>query len=257
MKNLALKKAIPKSCERFFRKVKYFGKAFYCPVCKSHLRNFFPIGDPPRPNILCPICYSKSRHRLVWLLFQGKTNLLDSSKKKMLHVAPEKCLEDRLMKFTNIDYLTTDLFSPNAMVKMDLLNIQYPDNKFDVIYCSHVLQAISDDIRAMQEIYRVLTYNGYTIIQVPINTQKTVINFLPVSMPKPIDRNTRGEKKLDGSSDKFYSEHIHLYGPDFEMRLAKAGFEVKVFKATDITSIACLSKMGIRENELIFYCTKS
>ena len=39
---------------------------------------------------------------------------------------------------------------------MDITDIQYPDNTFDVIYCSHVLEHVQDDRKAMAEFYRVL-----------------------------------------------------------------------------------------------------
>ncbi|WP_442505051.1 methyltransferase domain-containing protein [Novipirellula sp. SH528] len=44
-----------------------------------------------------------------------------------------------------IDYLSADLVNPKALVKMDLTEIEYPNNSFDVVYCSHVLEHIQDD----------------------------------------------------------------------------------------------------------------
>ena len=47
-----------------------------------------------------------------------------------------------------------------AMVKIDLTDIQYPDHSFDVIFCSHVLEHIEDDGKAMSEMYRILGPGG-------------------------------------------------------------------------------------------------
>ena len=90
----------------------------------------------------------------------------------MLHVAPEPCLESIFMKRLGSNYLTADLFNPRAMVKMDICDIQYPENSFDAIYCSHVLEHVPDDKQAMREFCRVLNTNGWAILNVPITREK-------------------------------------------------------------------------------------
>jgi ubiquinone/menaquinone biosynthesis C-methylase UbiE len=40
------------------------------------------------------------------------------------------------------------------MVQMDITDIHYPDNSFDVIYCSHVLVLLCYKIKQIQEITR-------------------------------------------------------------------------------------------------------
>src|SRR4030065_713672 len=77
-------------------------------------------------------------------------------------------------KLPNIDYVTADLDPRNAMVQMDVSNIQYPDNSFDVIYASHVLEHIPDDRKAMRELCRVLKSDGWAILQVPIWGKETL-----------------------------------------------------------------------------------
>lgn len=57
------------------------------------------------------------------------------------------------------------------MVKMDITNITYEDNYFDVILCSHVLEHIMDDQKAMKEFWRVLKPSGWAILQVPIHSK--------------------------------------------------------------------------------------
>jgi hypothetical protein len=70
--------------------------------------------------------------------FCKKTNLFNGWSKKMLHIAPEPCFESQFKERLGESYLTADLNNPRAMVKMDITNIQYNDQSFDVIYCSHV-----------------------------------------------------------------------------------------------------------------------
>ena len=70
------------------------------------------------------------------LPYYGKERRIffDGKAKKMLHVAPEHCFESKFKEQLGDKYLTADLFSPRAMVKMDITDIQYSDQSFDVIY---------------------------------------------------------------------------------------------------------------------------
>ncbi len=182
-----------------------------------------PFGLAPRPDALCPDCGSVERHRLVWLFFKHKTNLFDRSPKKMLHIAPEKALDENLRKTPALDYLTADLTDPRAMVRMDITDIPYPDNLFDVIYCSHVLEHVPDDRKAIRHLNRVLKPTGWAVFVVPIKVEKTIED---TSITDPADR-----RRLFGQHD-----HVRRYGPDFADRLAEAGFDVTTFSATDIAT---------------------
>ena len=59
--------------------------------------------------------------------------------------------------------------------KMRMINLTspiwpgYSEGQFDVFICSHVLEHIPDDRKAMQELYRILKPRGYGIAMVPIN----------------------------------------------------------------------------------------
>lgn len=52
---------------------------------------------------------------------------------------------------------------------VDSSKIQYPDNYFDIVIASHVLEHVEDDKNLLDEIYRVLKLNGIVVILVPIN----------------------------------------------------------------------------------------
>ena len=45
------------------------------------------------------------------------------------------------------------------MLNMDLTDLTFDDNKFDLIICYHVLEHIKNDTEAMKEIYLVLKPN--------------------------------------------------------------------------------------------------
>ena len=69
----------------------------------------------------------------------------------------------------NIDYVSIDMDPKAAMVQMDITNIQYEKDCFEVIICNHVLEHIPNDRRAMGELYRILKPRGWSILQVPIS----------------------------------------------------------------------------------------
>ena len=123
-------------------------------------------GHPGRKNAKCPNCGSLERHRLIWLYFQRRTNLLEMPRKRLLHIAPEACLETLLREHPAIDYLSGDLESPwhPAMVIMDITDIKdFKEGDFDVVYCSHVLEHVPEDQKAINELYRVLAPGGWAI----------------------------------------------------------------------------------------------
>jgi hypothetical protein len=132
----------------------YRGTARWCPVCQQSARRFLRFGPVvAREDARCPHCGALERHRLVWLYLVNRTELFDGKPKRMLHVAPEQCFERRLRARLGAGYLTADLLDPHTMERMDITDIQYPDESFDVIYCSHVLEHVPDDRRAMREFH--------------------------------------------------------------------------------------------------------
>lgn len=54
----------------------------------------------------------------------------------------------------NIEYISADLKPPFSMVNMDITNILFKDNFFDVVLCIYVLEHIQDDEKAMRELFR-------------------------------------------------------------------------------------------------------
>ena len=51
----------------------------------------------------------------------------------------------------NLDYLSADLNSPWADIKMDVHNIQFDDNSFDVVICNHVLEHVDDSDKEIKK----------------------------------------------------------------------------------------------------------
>ena len=194
----------------------YIGNKVECPVCSSRFRKFLPYGRKSRSNALCPKCLSLERHRLIWLYLKERTNFF-TEKAKMLHIAPELCFMDRFEALPNLEYITADIESPLAKVKMDIHDIPFEENSFDIIFCNHVLEHVRDDIQAMKEMLRVLKPGGYAILQIPFFHPVPETTYEDPSITDPIER-----EKIFGQDD-----HVRLYGQDYPQRLASAGFKVK------------------------------
>ena len=248
MYTLVAKTFVPRryrpAIEKVYRQLLYLGNKVVCPCCKGHFRRFLPFGIVQRLNAQCPKCGSLERHRLLWLYFQHKTPLF-SARLKVLHVAPEYVLHHALAARTNLDYVSADLSSRLAQMRMDITNIPCEAWSFDVILCSHVLEHVVDDKKAMGELFRVLKPGGWAILQSPIdmNLDNTFEDFHIVS--------PEAREKAFGQRD-----HVRIYGRDYKNRLEMAGFRVKVDKYAEEVGEGVRKKYGLPENEAIYFCTK-
>lgn len=219
------------------------GTARCCPICDSRVRAFRPFGVRARPDARCPVCGSLERHRLYWRYLHERTTLFQEPRKKLLHVAPEPALAQRYASCPAIEYLSADLDSPLAMLRMDLTDIPFPDDTFDVIICSHVLEHVSDDARAMRELWRVLRRGGWSLLQVPIGAE-TTIEDPRVQTPEERERVFKQR------------DHVRVYGRDYRDRLERAGFAVIVEDYVAQLPAEEARRMGLRRGEASYRCEK-
>lgn len=221
----------------------FSGRQHECPICGSYLNRFLTLHRSY--HRWCPVCRSLQRHRLIWLMLQQDGFFAAKKPKRMLHIAPEEGLVEHFRAIEGIEYLSADLHNPNAMIKMDICNIQYPERSFDFILCSHVLEHVPDDLQALREFWRVLTDGGWALILVPILSETT---FEDPGVTDPTER-----ERLFGQLD-----HVRSYGPDVQERIEQAGFRVRSLKTHDIiTSTVELNRFGLEENETLFICKKT
>ena len=223
----------------------YNGNNVECPICNKKFRKFFPYGRVTRENALCTNCLSLERHRLIFIYIKKKTSILNRNN-KILHIAPENCLIETFKKNKNIDYVTADLNSPLADIKMDIHNMPFDDNIFDFIICNHVLEHVDNDIKALNEIKRVLKKGGKGIVQVPF--------YFPIPEITIEDKSIVDKKEreiLYGQSD-----HVRKYGKDYKKRLSSVGLKVDKIQSNKFLEKDKISKYGIDEKEDLFLITK-
>jgi len=221
------------------------GSKYMDPIDGKSFRKFLPYGyDKVRENVLSPSTLSLERHRLFWLYLKNETTFF-SEKNKVLHFAPEQAFYKRFRKMKNLDYTTTDLNSPIADVKADICNLPFEDNTYDYIFCNHVLEHIPDDLKAMQELYRVLIPGGTGIFQIPQDLTKN-ITFEDNSIT---DQKVRTQ--LFGQYD-----HVRIYGRDYFDKLRSVGFTVIEENYTKSFSDKEIQKYRLAKGEIIPICKK-
>lgn len=198
----------------------YKGNKVECPVCERSFSKFLSYGSnvAHREGVLCPYDLTLERHRLMWLYLKNNSNFFTAEKLEVLHIAPEQCFHKRFKEQKNLNYLTGDLVSPIADLHFDLHSIPLEDNRFDVVFCNHVMEHVDDALQCMKEVYRVMKPGGWAIMQVPQDFSREE-TYEDKSITSPEEREKHYWQK----------DHVRLFGKDYPRWLEKAGFSVQEF----------------------------
>ena len=147
---------------------------FECPIC-GYLGPFrdFDSFAGFRKHAICPNCGALERHRLQYLVLTDVLMGLNVREMKALHFAPEEAFK-LIFSQRFGQYETADLFMKGVDHKIDIQNLPFKDGTYDFIFASHVLEHISDDKKAIQEIRRILRAGGIAILSVPLVCMETI-----------------------------------------------------------------------------------
>jgi hypothetical protein len=198
----------------------------WCPICESVVVEFLPHGNPPRPDILCPVCHSKACHRLAWAWFQQNAQVFRQNG-VFLHVAPEAELGKRLVghcRQAGMKYQHGDLRDPQNPI--DIMNLKLGDESVDVFFACHVLNMVPNDLLAIREVFRVLKPDGVAILPVPIHLE--ILETVEASaMSAPAER-------LELFNDELmYRKYT---ADEYLKRLRLVGLEPANFRPVDVSS---------------------
>lgn len=232
---------------KFFAPILYRGDKVECPVCGKSFSKFLSYGSAvaQRDNVLCPYDLTLERHRLMWLYLKNKTDFFTKPNLKVMHIAPEQCFHKGFKKQSNLDYTTGDLVSPIADLHFDLHDIPLESNQYEVIFCNHVMEHVKDDLRCMQELYRIMKPGGWGILQVPIDTSRDT-TYEDASITTPEER----EKHF------WQYDHVRLYGTNYPKRLAEAGFRVETVDFKDEIGEELVERYRLQKDELLYVVHK-
>lgn len=225
-----------------------FGNKVECNCCGNTYRKFLPKGNVTlRENVMCPNCGSLERTRLLMMYLNNETDCFELGK-KVLHFAPEDGLKMNFIKVkSKNDYVNGDINPNYADEVIDITHIQYPDNYFDYIICSHVLGHVPDEETAIEELYRVLKFEGKAIIMTLLN-QENLPTIEKFKITDPEERiKLYGERSL-----------CRLHGNDFKKRLEAPGFKVEILDYSKKLTNEIVERFRVNEPSRgqLFICTK-
>lgn len=141
-----------------------------CPICGY---NGPFMNKNNRLRAKCPKCGELERARMAMLVVNQIYDDSKASETDVLHVSPENFLR-KIFKEKYKSYISSDLYREDVDHQFDIQSIPYPDNSFDLVFASHVLEYVKDDRQAIQEIKRVLRPGGLAFLPVPMLHDKTI-----------------------------------------------------------------------------------
>lgn len=219
---------------RVFRRVIFAGRQ-QCNLCNSRVRFSsvskslsrtldgygFPysLDDFETLNhreYRCPVCGASDRDRL-YKLFVDRL-VTPRGTRRVLDFAPSQPLSEYLRGRSDFSYRSADLMMAGVDDQVDITDMpMYDDGSFDLFICSHVLEHVSDDARALSELYRVSAPGGVGIVMAPVAPDGSFDEDTSVS-----DEGERWRRFAQG-------DHVRLYDrATFCSRIRQAGFDVEM-----------------------------
>lgn len=244
---------------------KVVSPANYCPICKQPDVQFLPIPEFYRENARrhgfvhygngemtahdtysCSRCGSSDRERLYvhWLEQEvGAGRLRKGS--RMIHFAPEAALSRLIRGSCFFDYSTADLAMKGVDFQVDLMDIPFADESCDFFICSHVLEHVPDDARAVRELSRITRPGGCGILMAPI------VVDLERTLEDPSVVDEAGRWRLYGQND-----HVRLYAHDDYVRnIENNGFSVDQL-GVDYFGEEVFSSLGLKRTSILYIARK-
>lgn len=227
----------------------------HCVICNKNIWGFLAYRGgstnlPPLMRALdvvgsdvdnyeCPRCGSHDRERHLFM-YLGASGLLSALRgKDVLHFAPEKRLQKIIRDAGPSRYLGCDLYPTRPDIKqVDMLDMDFDVDSFDVLIASHVMEHVADDERALSEISRVLKPGGYAVLQTPY-CKKLIHTWEDSGIE---DENAR--LMAYGQED-----HVRLYGRDIFDRFSRHGLISNVRDHSELLSDRGAKKYGVNAAE--------
>lgn len=176
-------------------KNEYLKRVKICPCCGrkviyeplpdyyKQMEEKYQVVKKTRPETLnreeytCPHCYASDRDRLI-VSFLKKEGLPEAGGMKLLQIAPAGIISAWIEAYCpHIDYQTTDLYMDQVSFRSDIMDMHMvSDETYDVIICSHVLEHVRDDAKALSEMKRILKPDGKVVFLAPIDLDASGID---------------------------------------------------------------------------------
>lgn len=243
-----------------------FGEKFYCPVCDNNVNKFIPLPSSYKENAekhgfiysfddfetlncdayTCPHCGASDRDRLYALHISK--HLMENHTKDIfvLEIAPSQPFTELLRKNKKIALRTADLMMEGVDDRIDITDMNcYDDDLFDAFICSHVLEHVPNDSKALHELLRILKPGGWGILMTPIILTIDKID------EDPLLENTGERWRRFGQGD-----HVRIYSKiGFVKRAERAGFIVRQYGQMHFGTEK-FRKFGISDRSVLYVVEK-
>jgi SAM-dependent methyltransferase len=252
-----------KVLKRAIKLPRYLGTEYRCPVCGTGLRAFRPMWNSYWRDVkiyqpvhaaqsmetlnleafTCPRCDAFDRDRLTAIYLEDAFRSFDRSRTyRLLEFAPGDALYKKLKSHPFIAYRSADLSRKTVDERVDMTDMAaYPDGSLDIVLCSHILEHIPDDRKAMRELRRVLRPDGFAILLVP----------LVVGLDETHEDASMNTPELCW---KYFGagDHVRQYGKrDFIERLEAAGLRVEQL-GIEHFGAETFRRAGIADNSVLY-----
>jgi FkbM family methyltransferase len=246
--------------------VEFTNSRYRCPVCQRAVSDFLPLPTFYVENLqrhgfaytreegetinfeqyACPHCGASDRDRLYACYLQEKL-LRYEDQALLLDIAPSPPLSSFISGFKKITHYTADLLMEGVDHVIDITDMpEIETNSYDILICSHVLEHVDDDKKALSELYRVLKSGGWGIIMVPI-----------ILTLDQIDEDPRVTDVAERWRRFGQDDHVRLYNKSgFVERVKEAGFTLNSL-GMDYFGEEVFKKYGITKTSVLYIVEKT
>jgi len=148
----------------------------HCNLCEAVLDSSTPraIHGPASALQLsvlpderrCPSCGSAAHERLLVLYLERTEVLRGRQGLRILHFNPEPALTAWLAQLEpELHVLASQTINDRRYVAIDIENIAFGDQSFDLVIANRTLEGVNSLERALQEVNRVLKVDGVALLQ--------------------------------------------------------------------------------------------
>jgi SAM-dependent methyltransferase len=238
---------------------------YFCPACAKKVCHFLPFSkfyetnqrkygykySPTDAETLnykayaCPHCSAADRDRLYALYISSRVAKKD--KLEVLEIAPAQALSSMIRGYGSLSLRTADLMMEGVDDRIDVENMScYKNEKFDAFICSHVLEHVTDDSKAMRELFRILKPDGWGILMVPV-----------ILTADAIDEDPGVEDVAERWRRFGQYDHVRTYSKDgFLTRIKDSGFKAFQY-GKDYFGTTAFQRCGISEASVLYVVQKN
>ena len=143
-------------------------------------------------------------------------------------------------------YHTADLKMEGCDVKIDMMNMPFANESYNFFICSHVLEHVKSDDKAISELYRITKKGGGGILMAPI-----IVGVLEKTVEDPDVTDDAGRWRLYGDYD-----HVRLYAHnDYVNKIRSHGFRVEEL-GEEFFGKKVFHSLGLKHTSILYLVSK-